>query len=49
MFTRNIKAWETRVEYQKSRREEAGEIDTEKKLSYTQAEAVPSATAEPKA
>jgi hypothetical protein len=36
MFTTKIKAWQTRVEYQKSRREEAGDVDMEKKLGYTQ-------------
>lgn len=48
MFTTKIKAWQTRVVYQKARREEAGDADPEKKLSYTQTEAVPSSTAEPK-
>jgi hypothetical protein len=37
MFTSNMKPWQTRVEYQKSRREEAGEIDAEKKLSRAEA------------
>lgn len=36
IFTTKVKAWQTRVEYQKSRREEAGEVDPEKKLSYVQ-------------
>lgn len=48
MFSHKFKAWQTRVQYQKSRREEAGETDPEKKLSYTQAEAVPATTGEPK-
>ncbi|ETN39787.1 uncharacterized protein HMPREF1541_06013 [Cyphellophora europaea CBS 101466] len=48
LFTTKVKAWQTKVEYQKSRREEAGETDPEKKLSYTQnVEHLPTST-EPK-
>lgn len=49
MFTTNIKAWQTKVEYQKTRREEAGQTDPEKKLSYAQVEDKPAAEEEKKA
>lgn len=34
MFLSDVKAWNTHVEYDKVRREEHGEVDPEKKLSY---------------
>lgn len=34
MFLSDVKAWNTHVEYDKVRREEHGDVDPEKRLSY---------------
>jgi hypothetical protein len=47
--TKSVKPWQTKVQYQKSRREEGGEVDMEKKLSYAPAEdSAEKTTAQPK-
>jgi MFS family permease len=43
IFTSKVKPWNTHVEYTRARKEEAGDVDVEKKLSYVQHDETPAA------